>query len=167
MANQPFELSVDQRAIQTVSKAMRAEVDGKQLRKDLMVELKQAVQPGVSAVQAQLRGIPSKGAIASSPALGSYVAQRVKPQVRIAGRTTGVQVRIPKTDKLRGFTYAARRLNRTHWRHKVFGRDVWVEQRSPIAGFFDRTLSDRRAEYRKAVVDALERMARRIAERSK
>lgn len=164
MAAQSFELTADQRAMQLVAKSLAAEADGKQLRKDLIAGLREAVAPGVSAVQSKLRAIPNQG-ITSSPGLGAYLAPRVKTQVRLAGRSTGVRVRIAKTDKLRGFTYAARRLNRRTWKHKVFGRDVWVEQRSPITGYFDETLSAERAAYRKAVRDALERMARRVADR--
>lgn len=162
----PFELTTDQRAMQLVAKALGAEADGKQLRKDLISELRQAVAPGVSAVQGKLRAIPSKG-VSSTPALGSYLASRVKTQVRLSGRSTGVRVRIGKTDKLRGFTYAARRLNRKTWRHKVFGRDVWVEQRSPITGYFDETLSAGKRSYQAAIRAALERQARRIAARAK
>lgn len=167
MAGRPgIELSIDQKALQALRRAMLAEADGKQLRKELVGELRSAVQPGVSAVQGKLRGIPHSSGTASSPALGSYLASRVKPQVRLSGRSTGVAVRIAKTPKIRGFTYSARRLNRTHWRHRVFGRNVWVEQRSPIRGYFDETLQAGKKAYRKAVVEALEKMARRIATRT-
>lgn len=159
-----FELTVDQHALQALRKACLAEEDGKALRKELANNLKDAVHPGVSAVQGKLRAIPSSRA-SGSPALGSYLAARVKPQVRLTGRSTGVAIRIGKTPKLRGFAMAARRLNRQKWRHRVFGKDVWVEQESPIEGYFDETLQAHKAEYREAVIKALESMARRIAER--
>jgi hypothetical protein len=57
-----FELSVDQQAVQKVAKALRAESDGKTLRKELMAELKTAVAPGVAAVQGKLRAIPHRSA---------------------------------------------------------------------------------------------------------
>lgn len=168
MPKPPFELSVDQRAVQRVSRALRAEEDGKTLRRELVADLKDAVAPGVSSVAGKLRAIPSAArGTAASPPLGSYLASRVKPQVRLTSRQTGVAVRIPQTPALRGFKLAARRLNRSEWRHKVFGRDVWVTQRSPIPGFFDDTLSAGKTTYRKAVVSALEKMAQRIAERAR
>lgn len=167
MATKPkFELSVDQQALQAVAKAIKAETDGKQLRKDLIAEIKSAVEPATQAVQGKLRSIPSRTSANPSPAMGSYLASRVKPSVRLAGRSTGIRVRIQKTPRLRGFAFAARRLNRKSWRHRVFGRDVWVEQTSPIPGFFDETLGADKAKYRKAVIDALEKMAQRIAERA-
>lgn len=163
-----FELSDDQRAIQALAKALKAEADGKALRKDLIGELKAAVEPAVSAVQGKLRSIPHNSRTKSSPALGTYLASRVRAQVRLSGRSTGVKVRLPQTPNIRGFKMAARRLNRKSWRHKVFGDPkVWVTQRSPIPGYFDDTLADGRPRYRKAVVEALERSARRVAEKVK
>lgn len=162
-----FELTIDQRALQAVRAALMAEADGKQLRKELVAELKDAVQPAVSAVQGKLQSIPHASAAASNPPLGSYLAARVKPQVKLSGRQTGVAIRIQQTPKLRGFAMAARRLNRSSWRHKVFGKDVWVEQTSPIPGYFDETLQAGKEKYRQAVLDALEKAARRIAERSR
>lgn len=162
-----FELSVDQQAVKRLARVMRAEGDGKQLRKELIAELKDAVEPGVSAVQDRLRSIPRRsGTTASSPALGSYLAARVKPQVRLSGRSPGVRVRIGQTPKLRGFSMAARRLNRKSWRRPVFGdTETWVTQESPIPGYFDETLAKDRPKYRAAVIAALEKMARRIADR--
>lgn len=160
----PVELNIDQRAVQKVAKAVKAELDGKDLRKDLITELKTAVAPGVSAVKSKLQSMP-QASVPSSPAIGSFLASRVVPQVRLSGQRTGVSVRIKKTPQLRGFTNAARRLNQASWRHKVFGRDVWVEQTSPIQGFFDDTLAKDKPLYRAGVVAALEKMARRIKER--
>ena len=141
---------------------MRAEADGKALRKDLMVKLKMAVEPAVAEVAGKLRAIPHESAVKSSPPLGSYLEARVKPQVRLSGKSTGVRVRVAKTPALRGFTHAARYLNRGRWRHRVYGRDVWVTQQSPIPGYFDRTLRDGKRAYRKAIIAALDDMSRRI-----
>jgi hypothetical protein len=160
-----IELSIDQKSIQVVTKALRAEADGKALRKELVADLRTAIAPGISEVQAKLRAIPHESGTRSSPPLGSYLASKVKPQVRMSGRATGVAVRIARTPQLRGFTFAAKRFNRDGWRHKVFGREVWVEQTSPIRGYFDQTLGNGKAKYRAAVIQALEAMARRIAER--
>lgn len=164
----PIDLTVDQQAIQRVARALRAEADGKQLRKDLIADIKTAVAPGVSAVQAKLRAVPHDSRSHPSPSLGSYLAARVRPQVRLSGRSAGVRIRIGQTPSLRGFKMAARRLNRGAWRHPVFGDpEVWVDQESPIPGFFDDTLAAGRDTYRNAVLAAVTAMARRIAERSR
>jgi hypothetical protein len=150
-----------------VSRALKAESDGKDLRRDLRNDIKKAVEPGVSKVQGKLRAMPHSSTARSSPALGSYLASRTKAAIKLTGRSTGVAVRIPQTPNIRGFKLAARRLNRKSWRHKVFGNPrLWVTQQSRIPGYFDDTLADGKAAYKKAVVEALEKMARRIAERA-
>lgn len=163
-ARPPYELTVDQQAVQKVVRAIRAEEDGKALRKELAGNIREALAPGVSSVQAKLRQTHSQHP--SSPALGSYLASRTRAQVRLTGRSTGAAVRIPQTPALRGFKQAARRLNRTSWRHKVFGREVWVTQNSQIPGFFDNTLQQGKSSYREAIIKALKEMAQRIATRA-
>lgn len=153
-------------ALPVLAKAMRAEADGKQLRKELIAEMRTALAPGVSAVQSKLRAIPRSATDTASPALGIYLASRVRTQVRLSGKSAGVKIRIPQTPQLRGFRFAARRLNRDAWRHPVFGnRENWVEQQSPIQGFFDDTLRPDRAKMRGAVIHAMNKMAFRIAHR--
>jgi len=158
-------ISVEAEAMRQLGQAFRREADGKALRKDLTKQINSAVAPGVSAVQGVLRAIPHPSAAQSSPSLGTYLASRVKVQVRYAGRSTGVAVRIGETSNLRKFRLAGRYLNRQSWRHRVFGHNVWVTQRSHIPGYFDDTLARDRDKYRDAVVDALGEMARRLMER--
>lgn len=165
MAHGDLEVSVDDQAIKDLMRVVRREADGKQLRKDLIAELKTAVEPGVTAVQGKLRSIPHRSATASKPALGTYLASRVKPQVRLSGRSPGVSVRIGQTPNIRGFKLAAKRLNRKHWRHRVYGGDVWVDQKSPIPGYFDDTLAEGRSRYRVGVVAALKSLADRLTAR--
>jgi hypothetical protein len=157
------DFTVQQRDLAGVSRAMRKEADGKELRKDLIKELKTAIDPAVSAVAGKLRAMP--GTIHGAPPLGSYLASRTKATVRLSGRMTGVRVSIGKTPKIRNFTYAARRLNRGQWRRQVYGRGVWVVQRSSIEGYFDDTLNADKRKYRKAVENAVDKMARRLAAR--
>ena len=159
-----IELTVDARQLKALAARIRREEASKQLRKDLVVGIRAAVAPGVSLVQGKLRAIPHNSAANPSPSLGTYLASRTRPQVKLVGWSAGVRVRIPQTPQLRGFKLAARRLNRTHWRHKVFGREVWVEQQSPIPGFFDDTLFAERDKYRAAVFAAVHKMANRLGE---
>ncbi|SRR6266581_4323130 len=164
----PIELTVDQRAVQVVAKALREQEDGKALRKDLIAELKTAVAPGVASIQSKLTAIPHTTAAVTTPTLSSYLSARVKPVVRLSGQRTGIQVKIRKTPQLRGFTNAARMLNLGTWRHKVFGREVWVQQVMPtMKGFFDDTLAKDKPLYRAAVIGAVEKMAKRVADRAK
>ena len=152
--------------LKAMMRRIRAEADGKQLRKDLTADLKTAVGPGVAAVQGKLRGMPHHSHAVTRPPMGTYLASRVKPQIRLSGRSAGVKVRIGATPKLRGFAMAARWLNRHSWRHKVYGNEkVWVTQHSPMPGFFDDILAQGRSVYRAAVVDALNKAAARLARR--
>jgi hypothetical protein len=166
VARGELEVTVDDSGLKDLMKVVRQEADAKQLRKDLIAEIRTAVAPGVSAVQAKVRAIPHSSAAHPKPAMSSYLASRVKPQVRLSGRSAGVRVRIGTTPNLRGFAQAARRLNRKFWRHQVYGnKEVWVEQRSPIPGFFDDTLAAGRDSYRAAVVTALKSLADRLTVR--
>jgi hypothetical protein len=163
MAAVSARVSVEGDMLNRLGKRMRAEANGATLRKELIADLRAAVQPGVAAVQGQLRGLPSSSVATAKPPLGTYLASRVRPQVRLSGRSTGVAIRIGQTPKLRGFNLAARRLNRKNWRHPVFGHtDRWVQQDSPIEGYFDRSLGADRAKYRAAVLAACRRMAERL-----
>lgn len=159
-------VAVDATDLAALGKLIRAEKDGKILRAELVAGLKAATAPGVSAVREKLRAIPHTTAVYQSPPLGSYLASRTRTQVRLSGRRVGVYIRIPKTPKLRGFAMAARRLDRDAWRHPVFGRDIWVDQESPIPGFFTDTLAEEKPRYREAVLAAMNSMARRLRARA-
>jgi hypothetical protein len=160
-----LELTVDQSALVKVAKLMKAESNGIKLKADLIVAIKAAVAPGVTAVQGKLRAIPHSSVTSTQPALGAYLAARVRPSVRMAGGSAGIRVRLQQTPNIRGFKMAGRRLNRTHWRHKVYGQDIWVEQISPIPGYFDDTLMAGKDQYLAAVLSACRRMAMRLGER--
>jgi hypothetical protein len=156
--------SKDQGRLKSLSRAMKAEEGGALLRKDLIVGLRAAVQPGQAAVKEQLRAWPHGGATVASPALGSFLASKTTTQVRLSGRRTGVAVRVARTPNLRGFRKAGAALNSAAgWRHKVFGRDVWVQQTSPQPGFFDKTLLRGKSACRAAVLKAVKSMERRVA----
>jgi hypothetical protein len=131
-------------------------------RKDLIRNLRVAVQPGQTAVKDKLQAWPHGGVTDSSPALGSFLASKTTIRVRLTGAKTGVSVRIAQTPGLRGFRKAAKALNSAAgWRHRVFGRDVWVQQSSPDPGFFDDILSRGRQRYRAAILEAIAAMERR------
>lgn len=157
-----IELTVDQSKVVGLVRVLKAESNSALLRKDLIANIKIAVQPGVSAVQGKLRAIPHDSPFTPSPRLSTYLASRVKVQVRLTGGSAGVRVRIAQTPTLRGFKKAAQYLNRSSWRHRVFGKDVWVTQESPIPDYFDSTLDARKAEYRTAVLAACRQLSWRL-----
>lgn len=158
--------SVEAEAMRQLGQAFRRVADGKVLRKELTKNIRDAVAPGVEAVKSVLLAIPHNSIASPSPRLSTYLAARVKVDVKYSGQSTGVRVRIGQTPQLRNFRLAAKYLNKSSWRHPVFGnKNVWVTQQSHTPGYFDDTLAENRDKYRDAVVDAIGAMARRLMEK--
>src|SRR5947209_4575786 len=125
------ELRVHDEDLKALARRLRQLEDGKQLRKDLVRGLREAVKPAVDAAKASIRSMPTSGRRHAGPGLRAGVARAVTVQVRTSGRSAGVRVRARKTPGLRGFANAPKRLNRqAGWRHPVMGdREAWVSQR--------------------------------------
>lgn len=159
-------LSVDQRDIALVTSALRREADGKDLRKELIRSTKKALDPAVTEVKGAIMAMSSAGDPRVGPPLRQTIASRIRAEVRLSGRASGARIRAKKTPSIRGFANAPKRTNRTAgWRHQVYGGG-WVHQTGrPL--WFDNEMKHNRAEYRRAVLDVLEDMARRIASRSR
>lgn len=163
----PVELEVRADDFRALARAMRQEADGKRLRRDMVRNLRVAVNPAVAEVRAAVRALPSEGGPRDGAALRQTVAQKVRPQVRLSGRSPGVSIKAKKTGMPRGFKNAPKRLNsKGGWRHPVFGsRSIFVHQTVSRPGWFDDTLRRRRDRYREAVSNAVVDMARRLASR--
>lgn len=159
-----IELSIDQQALQALTRALRAEDDGKKLRRDLANNLRHALEPAVADIKSGVMALGSAGLSTAGGGLAAAVAKNVKAEARLTGRSTGARIRIRTTPGVRGFTHAPRRVNSPKgWRHPVFGdRDTWVQQIG-VPGFFDRPIAARRTALRAAVLEAMEDMAERIA----
>ncbi|WP_218159841.1 hypothetical protein [Lentzea albida] len=156
---------MDQEALRLLARAMREESDGKQLRKDLAGDLREALGPARTAVRASIMGMSSAG-MSTGPSLRKSVAQKVAIQVRMSGKATGATLRTRKTPNIRGFDNAPKRLNRRRgWRHPLWG-DVerWVSQLGK-PNWFDDPIRRGRAAYRDAVLAAMEKTAKRIKSR--
>ena len=159
----PVELSVDQQALQAVARALSAEADGKKFRRELAKNIRQALEPAKAAVSSKLMGMSSAGLPVKGPPLRATVLKGLKAEARLTGRSTGARLRIRKKGMPRGFANAPKRLNsKKGWRHKVFGREVWVRQIGEPE-YFDRPLREGKDEYKAAVLQAMNDMAERIA----
>jgi hypothetical protein len=104
----------------------------------------------------------------AQPALRTSIARKIRPEVKLGGRWSGARVKAFKTKNIRGFANAPKRTNRASgWRHPVYGnRDVWVQQRGKLE-WFDRAFRGREGIYKQAAEQAMEDMARRIANRAR
>lgn len=160
-------LSVEQEPIAAAARALRAEADGRELRRELTRQLRAAMNPIVADARAAARAIPSGGGHAGTP-LRPAVARAVRPPVvRLSGKNPNVAIRVGMTPQVRGFRSAPRRLNKASWRHPVYGnRAVWVRQVGR-PGWFDDTVRGRREEFRDQVLDVVKAMTDRIAARSR
>lgn len=160
----PVELTIEQRALLELGRALRREADGKELRRDLIRELKKPLAPAVAEIKS---GVMAIGAGGLPPGEGeplrSAVVRRIRAEVKLSGKAIGVRVRARRTEAVRGFRNAPKRLNSPKgWRHPVHGdTGRWVVQFGN-PNYFDRPLEGRRAEFRSAVLEAMEATARRI-----
>ncbi|MFF0510955.1 hypothetical protein [Streptomyces sp. NPDC004250] len=152
--------------LRNISRALRAEEDGKELRKELTRNMREALKPGAaqakSAIMSMASTTPHDG-----PALKTSIARKIRPEVRISGKFPGAKIKAFKTKNLRNFPNAPKRTNRASgWRHPVYGnREVWVQQTGK-ADWFDRAFEGQDAHYKRQVQFALADMVNRIASRS-
>lgn len=164
----PFTLRVEtHEGLAALVRAIRAEEDGKQLRKELARNMRDVLKPAAAEAKSAIMSMPSGGLMPSAPALRPAIAKRIRPEVKLGGRWSGARVKAFKTKNIRNFPNAPKRTNRASgWRHPVFGnRDNWVTQHGKLE-WFDRAFQGREGTYRAAVEQAMEDMARRIADRS-
>jgi hypothetical protein len=161
----PFNLVIKPDTLIALGRALKAEDDGKQLKKDLLRNLRQALKPVQDEVKREINSMGSHGG-EHGMALRRTVARKVVVQTRMSGRSAGVRLIAKKTPGLRGFRNAPKRLNsKKGWRHPVMGdREDWVHQMGK-PDWFDGPVRARRSEFRKAVADVLDEMADRIRRR--
>lgn len=161
----PFRLEVTHEGLDALVRAIRAEADGKQLRKELAANMRDALRPGAEQAKGSIMGMISLHG-SPSPALRTSIARKIRPEVKLGGRWSGARVKAFKTKNVRGFPNAPKRTNRASgWRHPVWGnRENWAHQRGKLE-WFDRAFRGREDIYKQAVHEAMENMARRIASR--
>lgn len=167
MADRPLlDVSVSTDGIRALGDALKREADGKALRKELAKNMRDALKPAAEQAKSSIMGMVSTGQRQTSPALRSAIAKKIRPEVKLGGRWSGARVKAKKTVGLRGFANAPKRTQRARgWRTQTFGNGEWRTQRGKIQ-WFDRAMVGREDLYKRAVLDAMEAMARRIADRA-
>jgi hypothetical protein len=159
----PVEFSVHEERLRALGRALRAEEDGKTLRKELVKNLRDALKPAADEAKAAIKSMPSSGARHGGMSLRNEVAKKVAIEVRLGGRSVGAKVKAKKTPGVRGFANAPKRLNRAKgWRHPFFGdKERWYSQLGKV-DWFDGPMRAGKPRYRQAVIDAMEATARKI-----
>ncbi|MGW4852223.1 hypothetical protein ACWEPZ_13460 [Streptomyces sp. NPDC004288] len=162
----PFTLGVESHeGLAALTRAIRAEADGKELRKDLAKNMREALKPAAAEAKSKIMGMSSAGP-GTAPGLRSSIARKIRPEVKLGGHWSGARVKAFKTKNVRGFPNAPKRTNRARgWRHLVYGRaDSWVTQHGK-ADWFDHAMDGVGPNAKEAVEKAMEDMARRLASR--
>lgn len=163
----PVELSFEQQGLQALGRAVRAEADGKQLRKELANNLKESLEPIQEQARSNLMSVGSAGLTQGAP-LRSTILNQMKAEARLSGRSTGARLRVRRRGMPRGFVNAPKALNSPKgWRPQVYGRDVSVNQVATPTEWFDRAHRDHHDQAADAAMEAIEAMAQRIADRAK
>lgn len=153
--------TLEQKSLYVLGERISAASNPAKLKRSFGAGLKEAIAPALPVIQAEVMAMG--GGIVSEPPLRAAVAGALKTNVRYTGDAPGVRVFIGRTGMPRGFTMAARRINRGEWTHPVYNRpNSDVIQRGK-RGFFDDPLQARRDELRKAIERALENIGEEIA----
>ena len=163
----PISIELDmKRGIDSLVRAIRAEQNGKVLRRELASEMRDALKPAAQAAKSSIMGMSSSGRGSASPPLRTAIARRIAPQIRLSGRSTGAKVRARKLNNIRDFYNAPKRTNRASWRRPVFNTDEWTDQVGK-PNWFDDAMQDKAPQAKEGVVNAMESMAKRLAQRTR
>ncbi|MFE0142177.1 hypothetical protein [[Kitasatospora] papulosa] len=162
----PFDLQITHEGLDSLVRAIRQEADGKQLRKELAANMRNALRPGAAQAKSSVMAMGSAG-LSTGPSLRNAVAKKIRPEVKLGGRWSGARVKAFKTPNIRHFPNAPKRLNRRNggWRTLTYGHEPWRTQTGK-PGWFDDSFVNDAAAYRAAVHEAMEDMARRLAARA-
>lgn len=170
-----IELSVEQNQLTALGLRLKAEAGSAKLRLELVKNLRIAVAPAVQEIKSGALQIkraessakrPTKKApvAESAVSLGAAIARGITTQVRLTSgtrRAAGVAIKAKKSGMPRNFPNAPKRINAKSFRHKVYGRDRWVQQVG-APGYFDDPLRRDHALYRAACIKAMEATAARL-----
>lgn len=163
----PFDLQCTHEGLDALVRAIRREADGKALRKDLAKNMRDALRPGAAQAKSSIMAMGSAGT-STGPGLRTAIAKKIRPEVKLGGRWTGARVKAFKTPGLRHFPNAPKRTNRRNggWRTLTYGREPWRTQTGKRE-WFDEAFQNDSDQHRRAVVDAMEDMAARLASRAR
>lgn len=158
----PLDVQITSDDLKALGKAFRKEEDGRELRRELRTNLRDALAKPRDDARSAIKAMPSRGH--AGPSLRAAIAKKTTVEIRFAGSRTGVRLLTKKTADMRGFKTAPRWTNRGTWRRPVYGnREKWVAQTSGAKDWFDGTVKRHSAEIRKAVEDTVRAMRDRLA----
>lgn len=163
MTGVALDLSKSERALLDMARALRAEEDGREIKRDIVRQLRKAAQPVRQEVRAAIRSASTHGHPGRS--IRSAIAQKTQVVAKLTGKAVGVRIVAKETSSIRGFAHAPRRFNSAAgWHHPTFGEEPEQFQVGK-PGWFDDTIADRKREFRSAMEDVIKEAAKRVARR--
>jgi hypothetical protein len=158
-------LSKAERALLDMARALRAEEDGREIKRDIVKQLRKTAGPVRQAVRAAIRSAPTRGH--SGRSIRSAISQKVQVVAKLSGKAVGARIVAKETSSTRGFTNAPRRYNSpAGWHHLTFGEEPEQFQIGK-PGWFDDTIADRKRDFRAAMEEVVKEAAQRVARRVK
>lgn len=145
-------------------RALAAEADGYKLKRDLAAMFRVAAEPAVSESKRRVQSIPS--VTPHDVPIRAAVIRGLKVRTRFTGASAGIRITAAKTQQVRNFANAPRRLNSGRgWRHPIFGRPGSAVQQYGDPGWFQEPIIERKEEFLAAAMVAVKLFEARVAAR--
>ncbi|WP_410676650.1 hypothetical protein [Amycolatopsis sp. cmx-4-68] len=165
MTGVELDLSQPERKLLEMARALRSVEDGKEIKRDIVKQLRRAAGPVRQLVRAAIRSAPSSGRGHPGRGIRSAISQKVQVVAKLNGKAVGARIVAKETTSTRGFTNAPRRFNSSAgWHHQTFG-DAPEQFQLGKPGWFDDTIAARKKVFRSAMEDVVDEAARRVARR--
>lgn len=171
MADIDYTIEPDAVTFRRLVRALNQEADGRELKRDLLANLRRAVEPAVLQAQGSILSYeptsPSAGRLATRQraSMRAAIAAGIESHAVLGGRWAGVSI-VSHRVRLRSFWHAPKRFNRkVGWDHPVFGRKPDVHQVGK-PGWFDVPIRSNRRVYIVAIGAAVDGAVARLSRRA-
>jgi hypothetical protein len=135
-----------------VGRALKQAGDGRELKKDLARELRNAGKPAAEEMRAKLRGaLPSSNGLAAL-----FTKKKFSVRNRFAGDGAGISISTGTGHQFSGVERSGT------IRHPVFGGPTWVVQSVGGSGVLERTFAENADEFADGVASALDATLQRL-----
>lgn len=152
----------DARSFRDLARALDDEADGREIRQDIVAGLTEILEEVRNEQRSGLMAMSTGGLPHAGESLREAISSSLVVDVRPGTRSLGARVRAERHGMPRNFRNAPKRTNAHQWRHRVYGRDVWVTQVSGAENWFDDPILRHGARFRAAARRVLENAALRI-----
>lgn len=145
-----------------ISRELRKQSNGKELRKQLSKQLRKQAKPLVPVVRASIRAIPSSRSY-SADGLRGRMSRATKIEVKTSGKQAGVAIRVDgrKMPSHMRALPAYMEGTKRRWKHPVWGnRNAWASQSAHP--YFFRVMRAAGPRARRGINAALDDISKKI-----